>query len=201
MATNKITLAQIDAKIATFSTNRKALQTLAHDIAMMILRHAAPKEVSPDCVGSGDCTRALSLMEQMPKSWAAQMDNFFRLYSPIIVVTKNKKCGFNPDYKKLTAEEKLLVWKLDLAAQNPFYELEEPEAQSKVLDFEALVKMVEGMAKRLEKQAEEGKVAEEDIPSALALVTQLKGLKIKRVKPAPANTNEAPASVPAAATA
>ena len=191
MATNKITLAQIDAKIATFSTNRKALQTLAHDIAMLVLRHSAPKEVNDDCVGSGDCTRALALMEQMPKSWAAQMDNFFRLYSPIRVTVKNKKCGFDLDYKKLSAADKLTWWKLDQAAQNPFYELDEPDAKSSVLDIEALIKLIESTAKRIEKRVEAGEVAEDAVLSALDIAAQLKGLKIKRIKPAPANEDTA----------
>jgi len=191
MATNKITLAQIDAKIATFSTNRKALQFLAHDIAMLVLRHSAPKEVNDDCVGSGDCTRALALMEQMPKSWAAQMDNFFRLYSPIRVIVKNKKCGFDLDYKKLSAADKLTWWKLDQAAQNPFYELDEPDAKSSVLDFEALVKLIESTAKRIEKRVEAGEVKEDDVLSALDIAAKLKGLKIKRIKPAPANEDAA----------
>lgn len=182
MSTNKITLAQIDKKITTFTTSRKSLQALGHEIAMMILRHAAPKEVSDDCVGSGDCTRALKLMAQMPKSWAAQMDNFFRLYSPIRVVVKNNKCGFDPAYKNLDKSERPSWWKLDEAAQNPFYELEEPEPTSKIKDFNVLLKMIEQQCNRIRKDAEEGKITEEDIPSALAMADKLSKIKFTRVK-------------------
>lgn len=193
MATNKITLKQIDDAIGTFTTNRKALQNLAHDIGMMILRHAAPKEVNDDCVGSGDCTRALKLMEQMPKSWAAQMDNWFRQYSPIIVVVKNKKCGFDPDYKKLSAKDKLDKWDLEGAAQNPFFELDEPEVTGKILDFNALLKLIEQQANRIKKNAEEGKIREEDIPSALAMADKLAKIKFTRVKvEKPAANDSAP---------
>ncbi len=189
--TNKVTLAQIDEKIGLFTTNRKALQSLGHEIAMMILRHAAPVKVSPDCTGSGDCTRALKLMAQMPKSWAAQMDNWFRQFSPIRVVVKNNKCEFDPKYKKLAAEEKLSWWKLEEAAQTPFFELDEPEVAGKILDFNALLKLIEQQASRIRKNAEEGKIVESDIPSALAMADKLAAIKFTRVKPVskPANSN------------
>lgn len=200
MATNKITLAQIDEKISSFTTNRKALQSLGHEILMMIFRHAAPVEVSPDCSGSGDCTRALKLLEQMPKSWAAQADNWLRQNTPIRVVVKNKKCEFDPAYKKLSKQDKLTWWKLEEANVTPFYELEEPEAKTTDLDFEALVKLIESTAKRIEKKVEEGHVKADDVLTALDVASRLKGFKVKRVKPAPANTDdsgEKAASAPA----
>jgi hypothetical protein len=179
-----VTLAKIDAQIASFTTNRNKLRELGHEIGMMILRHAAPKEVSDDCSGSGDCTRALKLMREMPKSWAAQMDNWFRQFSPIRVVVKNDKCEFDPAYKKLSKDDKLKAWRLEDAAQTPFYELDEPEVQGKPLDFMALVKMVEQLSKRIETRVEKGEVLEEDIPSALDIAKRLSGLKLKRIRPA-----------------
>ena len=181
MATNKITLAQIDEKIATFTTNRKALQGLAHEIAMLIMRHAAPKEVNDDCQGSGDCTRALKLTQQMPKSWAAQMENWFKTYSPIRVVTKNGKVGFDVAYKKLDKDAKITAWKLDEAAQNPFYELDEPEPATKELSFEQLVQLVQQLGKRIEKKAESNEIKATDIPSALAMAEKLSKIRFDRV--------------------
>jgi len=180
-----ITLARIDQKIGTFTTNRKALAGLGHEVAMMIFMHAAPKEVSSDCNGTGDCTRALSLTAQMPKSWAGQMEDWFKAYTPIRVVTKNKKCEYDPAYKKLTAEEKLTWWKLEDANLNPFHEIEEQgPADAKILTFEQLLILVEGMAKRIEKQAEEGKISADDVESAKAMAAKLRGTKFNRVKPA-----------------
>ena len=189
--TNKITLAMIDEKIGTFTTNRKALQGLGHEILMLIFRHAAPKEVSEDCMGSGDCTRAIKLIKQMPKSWQVQAVNWFKAFTPVRVVVKNDKCEFDPAYKKLTKEEKLTWWKLEEANTTPFYELDEPDVKDNTLGFEALLKMVEGMAKRIEKRIEEGEVKEEDILTAKDVAARLKGFKIKRVKPKPANSDDA----------
>ena len=187
--TNKITLAMIDEKIGTFTTNRKALQSLGHEILMLIFRHAAPKEVSEDCMGSGDCTRAIKLIKQMPKSWQVQAVNWFKAFTPVRVVVKNDKCEFDPAYKRLTKEEKLTWWKLEEANITPFYESDEPDPKDNTLDFEALLKMVEGMAKRIEKRVEAGEVKEEDILTAKDVAARLKGFKVKRVKPKPANTD------------
>jgi hypothetical protein len=187
-----ITLAKIDAQIASFTTNRNKLQTLGHEVLMMILNHAAPKEAGPDASGSGDCTRALKLMREMPKSWAAQADNWLRQFSPIRVVVKNDKCEFDPAYKKLSKEDKLNVWRLEDAAQTPFYELDEPEVEGKTLDFMALIKMVEQLSKRIETRVEKGEVKEEDIPSALDIAKKLSGLKLKRINPNKANDNAEP---------
>lgn len=197
--TNKITLKQIDAEISTFVTSRKALQTHAHNIAMMILRHAAPAEVSDDCVGSGDCTRALKLVAQMPKSWAAQMETWFKAFSPIRVVSKNNKCEFDPAYKKLAKDSKIEHWNLEEAAQTPFFELtDEPEVGGKILDFAALLKLIEQQASRIKKNVEEGKVREEDVPSALAMAEKLAKIKFSRVPASkPANTNETSSGVKA----
>lgn len=184
-----ITLAAIDSKIGTFTTNRKALASLGHEIAMMIFMHAAPKEVSSDCNGTGDCTRALPLMQQLPKSWAAQMDNWLRLYTPIRVVVRNNKCEYDPAYKKLTAEEKLTWWKIEEANLNPFYELNKPDLEEKLLTFEELLKMVESMAKRIETRVKDNDVADEDKESALAMAATLRKVKFDRVKAD--NANEA----------
>ena len=44
---SKMTRKQIVAQIAKFTTSRDALRQHAHDIAMMIFRHAAPSDI-PD---------------------------------------------------------------------------------------------------------------------------------------------------------
>lgn len=198
------TLKQIDKKIATFSTNRKRLQLLGHEIAMLILNHAAPSAAGPNAEGTGDCTRALKLAKEMPKSWQVQLQNWFTLYSPIRVVAKNDKCEYAPEYKKtvdnkpvLSAEEKLTWWKLEEAAQTPFFDLEEPDATVTLLDFAAMVKMIEQMTKKVENRIEKGEVKPDDVPSAQAFVAQLSALKLARV--APANEDSAAPSGTAAA--
>lgn len=193
--TNKITLAQIDGQIATFTTNRKALAALGHDIGMMILRHAAPAEVNDDCQGSGDCTRALKIVKNMPKSWAAGMELWFKAFSPIRVIGKNDKCEFDPAYKKLTKEEKLTWWKLTEAAETTFLEMEPDVAEAKMLTVEALLKLLEQQASRISKNVEEGKVAEADAPAALLMSKDLIALSKKKYRSAAkAKKNKTPAA-------
>lgn len=108
-----ITAKAIKAKIKTFSTNRAKLQALGHEIGMMILNHAAPIGAGPNACGTNDCTQAIALIREMPKSWQVQMTEWFKVFSPIRVVVKNDKCEYDPAYKKLpTAAEKLNAWNL-----------------------------------------------------------------------------------------
>lgn len=204
--TNRITLAQIDGEIATFTTNRKALAALGHAIGMMILRHAAPVEVNADCQGSGDCTRALKIIKAMPKSWAAGMEAWFKAFSPIRVVSKNDKCEFDPAYKKLSAAEKLTWWKLPEAAETTFLEMEPDIPEVKVLSVEDLLKMLEQRAKRITTDVEEGKVLEADAPAALLMASDLIKLSKKKYRSAardakPVKTANDPATQMAAAAA
>jgi len=193
--TNRITLAQIDGEIATFTTNRKALAALGHNIGMMILRHAAPVEVNDDCQGSGDCTRALKLVKAMPKSWAAGMELWLKAFSPIRVVAKNDKCEFDPAYKKLSKEEKLTWWKLAEAAETTFLEMEPDVKNDDPLPLEALLKMLEQRAKRITTDANDGKIAEKDVAAALLMADDLVKLSKKKYRSAAkpkADNNDAP---------
>ena len=83
------------------------------------------------------------------------------------------------------------------AAQNPFFELDEPEVTGKILDFNALLKLIEQQANRIKKNAEEGKIREEDIPSALAMADKLAKIKFTRVKVEKPAANDAPKAKPA----
>lgn len=202
--TAKTSVKKIDTAIASFVINRDKLKVQAHTIAMMVFMHAAPAAVSEDCGGTGDCTRAIKIVEALPKSWASQMTEWFKAFSPIRVVAKNGKCEYDPKYKTLTPEEKVLWWKISEANETPFYDFVEPEAADKVLDFAALVLMVQRLSKQIEKKVEEGKVAPEDIESAHAIARAVSGLDLKRVKASAANdpaTPETPATVDLSAAA
>lgn len=151
-----MTLKKIDEKIKTFTSNRTKLQQLGHEIAVMIFMHAAPKSVSPDCVGSGDTTRILALAKQMPKSWQVQLENWCKEFSPIRFNVKNEKHGLDPAYKKLeTQEEKEAAWNLEGANETPFYEMVEPDMVSKQMSLEDLLKLVPQLATRISKKMEE----------------------------------------------
>ena len=149
-----ITLKKIETKIATFSTNRVKLQQLGHEIAMMIFMHAAPKQVSADCSGTGDCTLAVKLAQQMPKSWQTQLENWFKAYSPIRLVTKNGKCEYDAKYKaEKDVDVKLSYWRLEEANNNPFYGFEEPESAKEALTLKQILAMIPTFAGRIEKLA------------------------------------------------
>lgn len=177
-----ITLKQIDDEINVFTINKNKLRDHAHTVAMLIFMHAAPKEVGPDCVGSGDCTRALKLVKAMPKSWAEQMVVWFKEFTPVRIVAKNDKCEYDPKYKKLSAEEKLTWWKLAEANMTPYHELSEEPDVAKPLDWDAILKMVEGLGKRINKAIEENRVPEHDIESAKAVAEKVTGLKLTRIR-------------------
>lgn len=196
--TNRVTLDQIDGEISTFTTSRKALETHGHNIAMMIIYNCAPVEVSDECAGSGNCSRALKLAKAMPKSWCQGLEDWFKAFTPIRVVAKNGKCEYDPKYKNLSPAEKLTWWKVAEAAENPFYSYEKDIPDEKpALALEALLKMVEQVASRMTKQVEEGKVAEADAPAALLMAADLVALSKKKYRsaarkgaPATANNNK-----------
>jgi hypothetical protein len=199
MAT-KITLAAIDTNIAQYRTNRAALQSLAHTTAMMIVRHAAPKEAGDDCNGSGDCTRALPLAVALPKSEEAQLKKWLHDFTPIRYNISGGNVGYDKAYTNLSKAEKLTWWKIEEAAQTPFFDYSvEPEVRA--FDFIAMKKMIERMPAMIDKKMSEGLIPEEDRATALALKERLEAFTVTRVKAkttteAPANT-DTPASVPA----
>lgn len=185
----KITLKAIQKEIATFTTNRDKLRDQAHVIAMMIFYHAAPKEVGSDCNGTGDCTQAAYLMDALPKSWAAQMRVWFNANTPIRVAGDNKNAGYDKKYLKLSAEEKLLWWKLEEANTVPFHAIvEESEPTVQLLDTDDIVRMTKQLAKRLQDKLNEDEIKPDAIPSAQALIALMASIGTTRIE-LPANVN------------
>lgn len=183
MSSNKV----IDRKIATFITNRDKLKNLGHEIAMLIFDHAA---------AHGDCTRAIKLAKALPNSWQPQMEAWFKAFSPIRVVIKNDKCEFEPAYKKATADNKAAFWDREAANATPFFELMEEPKVDKVLDFAALVALVQRVGKQIEKKIEDGKVADEDVESAKSIARAVSSLTFTRVLPTVTNDTDAATGTP-----
>lgn len=191
------TAAHIDAQIATFTTNRDTLRNLAHEIGMLVFYRAAPKAVGDDCSGVGDCTRALKLVDAMPKSWGDQMRAWFATVSPIVV--KGGKVGFDPRYKALTENKATALrsdgtpwWNLELANSTPFYEMNDEKGEEDYKTFADILKLVPQLAARIKKMADEGKIAVNDKLSALNVADTLAGLTFTKVEaPANSNTNDA----------
>lgn len=185
----KITLKAIDTAIGAFTTNRDKLRQQAHDIAMMIFYHAAPKGVSDDCQGTGDCTRALKLLEAMPASWAQQMNQWFRDMTPIRINSNAGNVGFDPKYKKETAENKLHWWKLEEANSTPYFEHKaEDRTRIDILDTAKMLKMADQLASRIEKKLQEDEVKPEDEATARTLIAYIrKATAAKIVLDVPSN--------------
>jgi hypothetical protein len=170
-----MSLKKIDNNLGRINTNGNKLNDLIHETAMLILNHA---------MKTGDCTRALSLVKQMPASMRrTTVVQWFTKYSPIRVVFQNDAVGM------LSKSDKGYVgFNLDKADANPFYKIAEANVEPSLLDFDKFIKMIQNMAKREAAKADEGRAKPEDVASIKAACEVLAGLKFTRV--APANDEE-----------
>jgi hypothetical protein len=196
-----ITLKQIDTRIGDVRRLGVEFNQFIHETGLMIIRHAAPKAVSEDCQGSGDCTRAVKLVRAMPASMRRTMlIAWFQAYTPIRIKLSDNgdKCEFDPKYKKLSSEEKVKQWDIETAAETSFADMSEQVPEEKSYDFAALLKMVERLGGQITKKIEEGKVPEADIEAAKALARAVSSVKVERVAPTASNNDEAGASAPQA---
>lgn len=160
-----ITLKQIDSAIQSFSTDAAAMNIRAHDILVMILLHGAPKDSHDDAEGNGvDIDRVKAMALAMPKSWRRLcMVQWWHTFTPIrIKITKDEiKAGFDAKYEKLKeitdkaerAAARLEWWDVAGAMAKPFFEIAEEEAETepKKFDLEALMKLLQGQIKKIEK--------------------------------------------------
>lgn len=174
------TLKTIDKNIKTITTNAAKLNRLIHDTGMMIMRHAQEH---------GDCTRALTLVRAMPASMRRTMlVAWFDKYSPIRVLLSDKNSDRVGILKK--DAKNYVEWNLEGAEAEPFYEIAEATPEKPALDFEALLAMVQRLAKQIDKKVEEGAVLDKDVESAKALARAVSGLKVSRVSATPVNDAE-----------
>lgn len=175
-----MSLKDIDKNIRAITTSAHKLNLLIHETAMMVANHAQEH---------GDCTRALTLVKAMPASMRRTMlVLWFQRFTPIRVVEKNDKVGIlKPEAKDYSPFD------LEAGDLTPFFELAEQNPEQGMMDFAAMVKMVESLGKRIEKKIEEGKVKPEDLQSARAISQRLTSLKFNRVEAEPANNDVEPA--------
>lgn len=156
-------LKAIDKAIASFTTNAGKLNRQCHTIAMGIMHHA---------FATGDCTRALALAKAMPASMRRTMlIAWFVKYSPITVkLGDEEKVGLNKG-------KNAAKFDLEGADGEPFYELAEKQPEEKNFDLATLIKMVEGLTKRIEGKLEE---LPEGVDRALGegVVVKLKAVKL-----------------------
>ena len=192
----KINTRKIDDKRKSIRRNAKKLNELVHETAMLILKHAAPKEAGG--MGFGDCSRSQLLIFDLPASFRrTQLALWFQTFSPIVVKPTNPE--WNAKMHK--ADSKLFVsWDLEGANALPFYMMaEQNKEDDKKYDFKMLVEMVARLSKQIDKKIEEGKVPAEDIESARAISRTVAGLKLERVKVKTLVNSDSPKAAPKAA--
>lgn len=166
---------QIKRAIGSFSTDRNNLRQKGHEIAMMIFDHVREHR---------NTTLALTLAKEFPKSWAAQLENWFKEVSPIRVVTKNGKTGLTDQYKKLSPKDPACdaFWHRELAESTPFWEISpEPDVKTQEYTLESLKKAFFAQAGAFRKKANgeaNGKVKEGEETAILQFANWIEELRI-----------------------
>lgn len=164
-----MTLRKIDSNIRSIVTAANKVNGLIHETAVMVAEHAQ---------AHGDCTRALALVKAMPASFRRTMlVLWFQTYTPIRIVLTNEKVGMLKEQAK-----GFTPFDIEAGKETPWYDLAEQNAEKEPLDFDKLVALVAGLAKRIEKKLENGEIVPEDQASAKAIAAKLTGLDLKRVK-------------------
>lgn len=192
-----LTANEIKSKIGLFCTNRDALKALAQEIIIDIVRYAAPKSLGEDFGGSGRPQMLLTLAKEMPKSWGVQVQTYIAEFTPIRLSVKNDRIEYTKSYQNMPADEKPGAWDIEGLNATTFYEFaqeESPDANTKLLDFAALLHIISKTADKIEKDADEGKVAEADVVNAKNIAATLRAIKVDRIVAETPAANDTPAA-------
>jgi hypothetical protein len=163
-------LKKIDANIALVKTSGHAFNILVHETIIGILEHAQK---------TGDCTRALALVNAMPKSTRrGAVINTFADYSPIGMNVKEQKVRFHkPEAKAYRPFD------IKAAKANPWYERDEIKKEDLPdTTLEQASKYVFQLASKLQKRLDEGEVANDDREAVGALIVELKAAGAKEYR-------------------
>jgi len=175
-------LKAIDRNIKLVKTNGVKWNMLVHVTAVAILEHA---------LAHGDCTRALALVEAMPKSSKrGSLIEWFSEYSPIGMNVKERKVRFHkPEAKAFRP------FAIDKAKDNPWYDRD--SAQKEDLPdttLEQAHKYIFQLAAKLQKRLDEGEVAANDTAAIEGVIVDLKALGTKQYHAAKAEKAAAKAA-------
>lgn len=159
-----MSLKKIDAGIVSIARNAETMNADIQTIAVAILEHAQ---------AHGDCTRALRLVQALPKSFRRNLlITWFATYSPIGMNVNTGKVGFHKANSKLFRPFDIKTAKTVMWYNQPQQEAEDLPDTTIVDVREAVSKLV----KRLQKKLDDGDVANDDIPAVRAKVEALTAL-------------------------
>lgn len=161
----------MDEGIKWVRTTGQKFDQYVHLIAVAIVSHAKD---------SGDCSRALRLVEAMPRSARrAALIRWFTAFSPISVTfhndVKKRRVGLRkPDMKNFNE------FNIEGATANPYYEWDKSEdnALAALLGIGDFNEKIISLADRIEKNITDGKVKPEDSD---ALAAKVKALRLVTV--------------------
>lgn len=176
----------IKTKIGTFCTNRDALKALAQEIIIDVIHYAAPKALGDEFGGSGRPQLILTLAKEMPKSWGVQVQQYLEAFTPVRMSVKNDKIEYMKSYQNAASEDKPGMWDIEGLNATTFYDFaeeESPDANTTLLDFAALLHIISKTADKIDKDTDEGRVAEADIVNARNIAAALRSVNVQRVVP------------------
>ena len=153
----------IDTLIGTVRKTGQEFNLLVHQAICSIIAHAQ---------ATGDCTRAIKLVEAMPKSTKrAAVINSFADYSPIGMNLSTGKCSFQKEGSKLYRP-----FNLEAAKANPWYDRPEVQKEELPVTLAEVNKMVFALATRLQKKLDAGEVPANDVEPVTAQIVALKAV-------------------------
>jgi hypothetical protein len=151
--------AAVGKRIKSIATRSAKLTKDIHDTAIQCLMHALP----PSQGGHGDVTLIDRLAKALAKANAPEVfKNWVREYAPITWNGDNQ-------VKLIPSTSKMFKpFDIEGADRNPYWE--NIETKKPELTLEKLVKLLQGLEKRVTKANDEGQIAEgEDVAAMLAL--------------------------------
>ncbi len=169
---------KIKSNIHWIVTNAAKVNEKIHETAVMISQWAELH---------GNCTLAKDLYNAMPASMRRTMLNaWFEKYTPIRFQLKDGLCVkvgmLKPDAKNFVAFD------MEMGAAEPFWVMAENTPEKAPMDLAAIMKLVESLANRLDKGADEGKIAPEEVFTAKRTAQLLRELKVEHVPAATEKT-------------
>jgi hypothetical protein len=159
-------LQQIDKNITYIRTTGRNVQERIHLTALMIMEHS---------FNHGDCSRALTLVQAMPKGMRRSLVvKWFGRFSPIAVNIVDRSPNDSSVRLRKHDSKKYVPYNLAGAKAVPWYTLEPEIMPDNAWDETVVNAKVISLATALENRLNDGKIADEAVERTRALVEMLK---------------------------